>query len=129
MLSGNNSFTGGVFIGSTDNATPGAILQLGSTEALNSSGANAVTFSDNSTVSAGLRLAGNSVTIAGLNANSTSPFAENASATPATLTVNTTTSNNFNGALQDGAGGGPLSFAVSGSGSMTLSGMSTNTGV
>src|SRR5207245_2317543 len=77
-----------------------------------------------------LSLNGNSATIAGLNTNATvgTPVVQNASATPATLTVNNSGSNTYAGVLQDGSGGGALALAKSGSGPLTLSGPNTFTG-
>ena len=117
VLSGNNSFTGGVSI-------VGGVVQMGSSTALNAS--IPVSFDDSAINTTGLRLAGNNVSIGGLQANS-SPFVENGSATPATLTVNTSTPNTFAGTVQDGAGGGALSLAM-GAGSLNLSSSNTYTG-
>ncbi len=117
ILSGHNSFTGGLSI-------VGGVVQMGSSTALNSG--IPVSFDDSATNTTGLRLAGNNVTIGGLIANS-QPFVENGSATPATLTVNTSGPNTFFGTVQDGTGGGALSLAM-GSGNLTLSSTNTYTG-
>ena len=98
ILSGTNSFTGGLSIN-------GGIVQLGSAGALNSTTPNAVSFSGIATGDI-LRLAGNSVTIASLNAGSNNPGVENASATPAALTISDTGLDSFAGVLRDGTGGG-----------------------
>ncbi len=121
ILSGNNSFTGGLVIN-------GGVVQLGSAGALNSTTPNAVTMAGNLTSDA-LRLAGNSVTIASLNGSSANPVVENANAAAATLTINSSTSDNFSGVLRDGAGGGALSLTKTGTGTQTLSGTNTYTGV
>ena len=117
VLSGNNSFTLGLKI-------VGGVVQMGSSTALNSG--IPVSFDDSAMNTTGLRLAGNNVTIGGLIANS-QPFVENGSATPATLTVNTSGPNTFFGTVQDGTGGGALSLAM-GTGNLTLSSTNTYTG-
>ncbi len=122
QISGNNTFTGGVTI------TGGSTVQVGSAGALNASGANAVTF----TGTAGtLSLGGFSTTVSGLNSiGLNSATVQNASATPATLTVNIsgTTNDSFGGNMQDGSGGGPLSLVKTGSGTLSLLGNNTYTG-
>jgi autotransporter-associated beta strand protein len=115
VLSGNNSFSGGVTINS-------GVLSLGSAGALNSTNPNAVTFGSGSTGI--LALSGNSVTISSLatNAAAGSPIVENAGGTAATLTVNNASANIFAGVIQDG-GGSPLYFNKTGSGTLTLTGL------
>ena len=78
-----------------------------------------------------LNLNGNSASVASLSSSADSsgtPTVQNASATPATLTVNMTTTKTFTGVLQDGTGGGALSVTKSGTGVQTLSGVNTYTG-
>ena len=125
-LSGNNSFTGGVTINSGS-------LQLGSTGALNATKPNALVFGTSST--GVLTLNGNSVTISDLNTSPTvgTPVIQNASASSATLTVNSPSSflgvfDTFAGVLRDGSGGGPLTLAKAGFGDLTLTGNNTFTG-
>jgi autotransporter-associated beta strand protein len=121
ILNGSNSFTGGVLINV-------GTLQLGNPGALNSSAPNAVTFAEGST--GGLSLNGNSVTISGLNTGTPAgtPVVQNGASTPAALTVSNASDNTFAGALQDGLGGGALSFVKSGAGTLTLSGSKAYTG-
>ena len=126
FLNGNNAFTGGLTIND-------GVVQLGNAGALNSTTPQAVTFgsSAGTNAAATLRLAGNSVTISGLNTDSGTPgttFVENANASPASLTINHTTDNTFTGVFQDGAGGGAFSLIKSGSATLSLTGNSTYTG-
>ncbi|MEI7956570.1 MAG: autotransporter-associated beta strand repeat-containing protein, partial [Verrucomicrobiota bacterium] len=114
-LGGNNTFTGGV----TLNA--GAI-QLANTGALNSSTPNNITFGASAAAGTKLQLNGNSVTIGALSTNATpgSPVIENANASAATLTVSQATNTTYAGLIQDGSGGGALSFTKTGSGTLQL---------
>jgi fibronectin-binding autotransporter adhesin len=116
VIAGNNTFTGGVTINA-------GVLQLGSTGALNATTPNAVTFATGG--SGILRLAGNSITLPGL-VSDTSATVENASLTPATLTV--AGGGSFAGILQNGSVGGALSLTKSGLGTLLLSGNNTFTG-
>jgi autotransporter-associated beta strand protein len=120
-LSGNNSFTGGVQINN-------GILKLGGAGALNAGGANALTFG--SPFTGLLTLNGFSLAISSLNSANSGPSIQNASplGIPATVTVNDTGTDAFNGALLDGASGGPLSLVKSGSGVLTLNGNNLFTG-
>jgi probable HAF family extracellular repeat protein/autotransporter-associated beta strand protein len=120
ILSGNNTFTGGVTINS-------GVLSLGSAGALNSASPNGVAFGAGSTGT--LALVGNSVTVGSLITNATAgnPIVENSGGTTATLTVNNVSSNTFAGVMQDG-GSGPLSVIKTGSGTLTLTGFNTFTG-
>jgi fibronectin-binding autotransporter adhesin len=109
-LSGNNTFTGGVTINA-------GTLQLANPGALNTSGTNGVVFGGSGT----LALNGNSVTISNLSSGFSSvAVVQNANAAAAALTVNNSTSNVFNGTLQDGIGGGPLSLIKNGVGALTV---------
>jgi autotransporter-associated beta strand protein len=120
-LNAGNTFTGGLTI----HAGP---VILGNAAALNSTTPNAVSFDANSV--GALTLNGNSVTVSGLTTNATvgSPFVENKSATPATLTVNNSTNNTFAGILQDATGSAVLSLTKTGAGTLTLSGNNSFTG-
>jgi autotransporter-associated beta strand protein len=121
-ISGTNTFTGGVTLNS------GTVV-LGSAGALNSTTPNAVTFGSGST--GDLRLNGNSVSVGALNTNATvgTPIIENASSTAATLTIKLPSgTSNYAGIIQNGTGGGALSLATSGAGTVTLSGSETYTG-
>ena len=129
QLNGNNVFTGGVTIN-------GSTLQVGSAAALNSSNLNAVTFNSTGT----LTLGGFNVAVSALNdvgdspndvgSGGTVPTVQNAGATAATLTVNTSGALNdtFGGILADGSGGGPLSVIKAGPGTLTLLNFNTYTG-
>jgi fibronectin-binding autotransporter adhesin len=127
ILSGNNTFTGGVTISA-------GTLQLGSTGALNSTAGaqNAVAFG--AATSGNLALAGNSVVVANLTGSAVGPVVQNAngSAVPnATLTVGNSTNlgGTYAGSLQDGTGGGTLAVTKTGSDRLILSGTNTYTGV
>ncbi|MEI7954815.1 MAG: autotransporter-associated beta strand repeat-containing protein [Verrucomicrobiota bacterium] len=119
---GNNAFSGGISIS-------GGIIQVGNANALNSAGTNVVSFSNiiNGTTPK-LQLNGNSITIAGLSTTSGSPVLENASATPATLTINNSANYSYVGVIQDGSGGGALSLIKSGSGTQSLTATNAYTG-
>jgi len=118
VLSGSNTFGGGVAIGGS------GVLQVGSAGALNASSPNAVTFAVGSTGI--LRLAGYSLTVAGLSTvDATSTAAvENGSGTAVTLTVNASTSSTFAGIFRKGSTGN-LSLVKSGTGVLTLTGNSS----
>ncbi|MDZ7619206.1 MAG: autotransporter-associated beta strand repeat-containing protein, partial [Patescibacteria group bacterium] len=119
-LSGNNTFTGGVTI---ENGR----LTLGSVGALNITTPNAIGFASNAD-SKILQIAGNDVTVSGLNTGATvgTSIVENGGATAATLTVNNTAANTFAGVLQNG-GAGALALIKTGAGTLTLSGTAANT--
>ncbi|MBX2893854.1 MAG: autotransporter-associated beta strand repeat-containing protein [Cyclobacteriaceae bacterium] len=117
VLGGNNTFTGGLGIDA-------GRVTLANAGALNAGSPNAVSFGTGSTGS--LRLNGLSVTISGLNSSGGSPIVENAGASTATLTVNTSGVNNFAGLLQNL--GPALSLSKSGTGNLALSGNNTYTG-
>jgi autotransporter-associated beta strand protein len=125
LLSGNNTFTGGVTINA-------GVLRLGNAGALNSTAAseNAVTFGASSTGI--LSLSGNSVTIRSLTSNDTpgTPVVQNANAGNATLTVGNSLNlaSSFAGVIQDGSGGGTLGLTKAGTNTLTLSGNNTHTG-
>ena len=121
VLGGSNTWTGGLTIN-------GGIVQLTSTNALNSAIPQSVAFGPSST--GDLQLNGNSVTIGTLSSNILmgTPVVENASVTAATLKINQDSSATFGGVIQDGAGGGALSLVKSGSSSLTLTGINTYTG-
>ena len=110
------------------------VTTLGGANALN--GAPAVVFGGMSQTLGGaapnftyangtLNLNGNSVTVASLTASTDSSgtaIFQNASATPATVTVNGSATTSFTGTLADGAGGGALSLVKTNSGTQTLGG-------
>lgn len=117
-----NQFSGGI------NIQEGT-LRAGKAGALGT--LNAVTFGAGAASSARLQLNGFAATVMGLDTDATTPGApvvENASATHATLTVNTNGSSTYAGTLQDGAGGGTLALAKAGLGALTLSGSNSHTG-
>ncbi len=123
ILSGNNTFTGGVYLNS-------GTLQLNNAGALNSTTPNFISFGNAyQNVSGTLTLNGNSLTtpmISTANVQVGTPVIQNANATAPVLTVNGSTASTFNGTMQDGSGGGSLGLVVGGSGGLTLSG-SNNT--
>ena len=122
-LAGANTFTGGVTISA-------GTLQLGSTGALNSTAGseNAVAFGASTTGT--LSLNGNSVTLANLTGSAVGPIVQNASTTPATLTIGNSSNldGTYAGILQNGTGGGALSLIKAGTGTLTLSGVNTYSG-
>ena len=99
-LGASNSFIGGVTINA------GALV-VNNVGALNSTTPNAVAFGAGSTGT--LTLSGHNVTVGGLSTNAVSgtPLVQNASATPAMLTINNSASNTYAGVLQDGTGAAP----------------------
>ncbi|WP_081892446.1 autotransporter-associated beta strand repeat-containing protein [Verrucomicrobium sp. BvORR106] len=126
VLSGNNTFTGGVIL------TIGT-LKLGSAGALNTANPNLVTFGPTTASSSTkvLQLNGNSVAVAGLtlgNTGSTNNYVENNSITAASLTLEARSSYTFSGVLRDGDAGGKLSLIKTGTATQTLTGASTYTG-
>ncbi len=125
-LSGSNTFTGGLFINSGN-------LVLGDPGALNSTpgSENAVTFA--ATDIKILSLGGNSVVVRSLSVIGNNPgvtILENASATPATLTIGNSANaaSTFNGVIRDGSGAGALTLKKSGTGSLNLNATNTFTG-
>ena len=135
-LSGNNTFTGGLYLNA------GNVI-LGNAGALNSSTPNIVSFGNSDTTVNGtsnatfsvqsgtLTINGNSLSlpqISTANANAGTPVLQNANAAAAVLTLNGSNASTFNGTIQDGAGGGTLGLTVAGSGGLTLSGSNTYTG-
>ncbi|GAA5132733.1 hypothetical protein GCM10023213_01310 [Prosthecobacter algae] len=122
VLSGNNTFTGGVIV---NNGT----LRIGSVGALNSSSPNLLTFA-NSTQAKSVVLDGFSITTAGLSTKGSTDVVtvQNANATPATLTLRNATTQTFRGSLSDGTGGGALSLVKTGLGTQVLTRANTYTG-
>jgi fibronectin-binding autotransporter adhesin len=123
VLSGNNTFTGGMTI-------DGGTLQIGTSgtnggSALNGSDPNVVSFGSVGT----LNLNGNSVSVGGLSSTLTSSASIEASAASAsaTLTINGIGNYNFTGSVTNG-GTGSLSLVKSGSGTQILSGTNSYTG-
>jgi fibronectin-binding autotransporter adhesin len=118
-LSGNNSYTGGTTI-SAGTITAGSATAIGN---------GALTFDNGSTGT--FQLNGNNISVTDLVFNQTntgSPIVENASATPATFTVNPNVSGvAFAGVLRDGSGGGALSLTING-GLLVLYNTNTYTG-
>ncbi|MEA3211482.1 MAG: fibronectin-binding autotransporter adhesin [Chthoniobacter sp.] len=96
QLSGNNTFTGGVFV---DNG----VVVLNNAGALNSTTKNGVTMHGGT-----LRLNNQSPNIANLAGANPNAIIENANATGHTLTVTNTSNSVYTGLLQDGVGGGAL---------------------
>ncbi|MGN6370129.1 MAG: autotransporter-associated beta strand repeat-containing protein [Phycisphaerae bacterium] len=124
ILSGANSFTGGVYLNE-------GVLQLGNAGALNAGAPNAVYFGQATSTSGTLTLGGNNATaslISTAGATVGSPVIQNASGTSAVLTVNGSSPSTFSGTIQNGSGSGSLGLTVGGAGGMTLSGTNTYTG-
>ncbi|RBP43765.1 putative secreted protein with PEP-CTERM sorting signal [Roseimicrobium gellanilyticum] len=126
LLSGDNSFTGGVILHA-------GILKLGSTGALNANTPNLFTFGPltSSSSSKILQLNGHNVSVGGLtlgNAGSTNNFVENASGTAATLTIDSRLNYSFSGIIRDGNEGGVLALAKTGTGTQTLTGANAYSG-
>jgi len=125
ILSGNNTFTGGVILNA-------GTLTLANAGALNSAAGseNAVTFGTSSTGI--LTLGGNSVVVRSLNSNATpgTPIVENANAGNAVLTIGNTLNlaSSFAGVVRDGTGTGTLSLTKAGTNTLTLSGDNSYTG-
>jgi autotransporter-associated beta strand protein len=119
-LAGNNTFTGGLSIDVTN-------VRIDYAGALNSTAPNRVTFANTATVK-NLSLNGNSITVASLvsTAGVGAGTVRNASATAATLTINSTADTLFAGSLADGSGGGALSV-ISGTNTFT-GGLTLNQG-
>ena len=125
-LAGSNIFTGGLIVNS-GNVVVGSAGALNSTAGLE----NIVTFSAGSTGT--LSLGGHSVVVNALNSNATvlgTPIVQNANSTAATLTIGNAGNAGctFAGVIQDGTGGGALTLAKSGTGTLTLSGTNAYTG-
>ncbi len=122
VLSGNNTFTGGLSIDVTN-------VRIDNAGALNSTAPNRVTFAS-STVLRNLSLNGNSITIASLvsAAGLGSSTVRNENATAATLTISSTSDTLFAGTLADGSGGGALSVIKTGTFTQSFSGTNTFTG-
>ncbi len=120
MLSGNNTFTGGVTLHSNT-------LVAGSAGAFNSTTPNTLSFDASSTGK--LQLAGTSTTVGSINSNAIlgSPSIENGTAGAATLTTGPSGTGTFAGVIQDGAAG-TLALAMAGSGTQTITGANTFTG-
>ena len=142
VLSGNNAFTGGIYIND-------GVVQVGSAGALNSTTPNAINFAASGMISGiannsggatggtyasapTLTLAGFSASVASLSTanyfGGLTPTVQNANATPATLTISGSTTTTFGGVIQNGTGGGALSVTRSGSGTEVLAGANTYTG-
>ena len=123
VLSGNNTFTGGVSI-------DGGTLRVGSPGALNSASPNTVTFTNITTGT--LALNGFNVTVGGLNgATATGTVNNGSAASTATLTVNSgATPNSFSGLLADG-GAMALNLTLSSAvgGDLALTNANTFSGV
>ena len=124
VLGGNNTFTGGVSVFGG--------LKLANAGALNASTANDIVVGG-ATVSS-LTLNGNSVTVGALSSTSAGASAgvvQNASASPATLTVTRSSPNYFVATVQDGSGGGALgmTFATGSGGVAYILGNNTYSGL
>ncbi len=116
ILSGSNYFTGTVLI-------LGGDLKLGSANALNQTpgSENFVSF-NGATADAILNLNGNSIIVSIIRAGVNNTI-QNASSTPATLTVGNSVnadSGNWNGKIQDGTGGGALTLIKMGTGTLPM---------
>ncbi len=132
VLSGTNTFTGGVTIqsGTVRLGSAGALSTTGT--ALNSAANTPVAFGAGST--GDLQLNGNSVAVTSLSTNTTAgaPIVENASPTATNaaifVIVPSNTTSTFAGTLQDGPGGGTLALITGGAGTFALKSAATYTG-
>ncbi|MFD0893870.1 autotransporter-associated beta strand repeat-containing protein [Luteolibacter ambystomatis] len=119
-LGGANTFTGGIYLNQGE-------LRLTTGGTFNG---NALTFTNNS--SGILTTGGVDGTIGAVNTSpilaATLPVLQNASATPATLTISAGGVGTFAGNIQDGTGGGALGIAKSGTFIQSLTGTLTYTG-
>ena len=126
ILSGSNTFTGGLVINA-------GMVQLGNSGALNSTTPNPVHFGPSSSGILNLGGSGN-VTISSLQSNTVpgSPIVENANSTSGqvlTLTVNDSGTDTFAGVMRDDpAGHGILAIGKSGAGTLVLTAANTYTG-
>lgn len=101
-------------------------LKIGNSSALGTSGALAFGAGSTGVV----QLNGNSVSVSSLATNATvgSPIVENGGSGTSTLTVNSAANTTYAGVLQDGASG-ILALSKSGSGTLSLTGSSSYSGV
>jgi fibronectin-binding autotransporter adhesin len=125
-LTGTNTFTGGLFINA------GNVI-LGNAGALNSTVGSENAVALGADITSSLTLNGNSVVVKSLTSNAATvdgSIVQNASATPATLTIgnSTNTASTFAGTIQDGLGGGTLGLVKAGTGTLILSGTNTFSG-
>jgi autotransporter-associated beta strand protein len=116
VLAGDNHFTGGVVLSS-------GVLRVGHAGAFNATSPNLLSFASNANAKT-VTLDGFSVTLAGLSQAGAADVVtiQNASSTPATLTLANSTEVSFRGVLADGEGGGALTLVKTGSGTQILSG-------
>lgn len=121
FLSGTNSLVAGMRIND-------GVLKLGSAGALDSNGVGALQFG--STGAPTLQLNGFNATVTSLIASNTNAIVENVSSSAnATLTVSNGADNTVTGVLRDGlTGNKTLSLTKAGAGTLTLTGLNTNTG-
>ena len=120
ILSGNNTFTGGVTMN-------GGAVVLASAGAFNSTTANNLTFGSNVAAGTIFEINGNNVTIGSLNTNAVTagfPIIENNATTSGTLNI--TTGGTYAGVIQNG-GAGLFSLNMKGT-LLSLSGANTYTG-
>lgn len=120
VLAGDNHFTGGVVLNA-------GVLRVGHTGAFNAAAPNLLSFANTPNAKT-VTLDGFSVTVAGLaQANATDVVVvQNASATPATLTLANSADATFRGVLADGSGGGALTLVKTGAGTQALTGTTSS---
>jgi autotransporter-associated beta strand protein len=121
VLAAANTFTGGVTIQQ-------GTLKLGLATALNANTPNALGFSPTAVAGAKFQLNGFSAAVSSLTSTTAGVVVENGAAADATLTVSTWDDIRYQGALQDGAGGGKLGLSKLGAGTLELAGANTYTG-
>lgn len=121
VLSGSNSFTGGLEIRD-------GYVALGSANALNPAAPNVVSFASTNRTKV-FALNGNSVTVGGLTTGPTvgNSIVANGAAGTATLTVSNGVDNSFGGVLDNGTAGA-LALVKAGTGTLSLAGANTYTG-
>lgn len=127
IISGANALTkignGTLILSAANTYSAGTTINAGTVQLNNTSGLGTAGV----TMGGGtLSLNGNTISIPSLSG--TSGTVQNANASAATLTVNTSSNTSYSGNIADGTGAGALTFIKSGTGTLTLSGTNSFTG-